>query len=210
MTGPTRGTVTLLFGDIEGSTRLLQRLGDDYAKLLDQYHAILGAAIDAHGGSQVDVAGDGVFAAFPTARSALAAAADAQRAIREHNWPEDAQVEVRMGIHTGEPLTADSRYVGMDVHRAARICAAAHGSQVLVSGAARHLIGDELPPGIGLRDLGEHRLKDLVHPERLYQLTASGVPAEFPPIRSLDTLPNNLPRQLSTFVGRDREIAELT
>ena len=202
------GTVSLLFTDIDGSTRLLEQLGDAYATLLSDHHRLMSDAIATHGGSQVDSAGDGLFISFPTAKAALLASIDAQRAIAGHRWPADAEVRVRMGLHTGEPLSAASGYVGIDVHRAARICAAGHGGQILVSDAARALIGTAVPDGVTFRDLGEHRLKDLATPIRLHQVLASGLPADFPPVRSLETLPNNLPHQLSSFVGRDQEIAD--
>lgn len=202
------GTVSLLFTDIAGSTRLLEQLGDAYATLLSDHNRLVSEAIAKHGGSHVDAAGDGLFMSFPTARAALLACIDAQRAIGSHQWPEGADVRVRMGLHTGEPMSAAAGYVGIDVHRAARICAAGHGGQVLVSEAAHALIGDALPDGVGFRDLGEHRLKDLAAPMRLYQVLAPGLAVDFPSIRSLDTLPNNLPHQLSSFVGRTKEIAD--
>jgi len=203
------GTVSLVFTDIDGSTRLLEQLGDGYATLLNDHHRIVGAAMEAHGGLRVDAAGDGLFFSVPTANGALAACIQAQRAVADHQWPEGVGVSVRMGLHTGEPLSAETGYVGIDVHRAARICAAGHGGQILVSASARSLIGTTLPDGVSLRDLGEHRLKDLVTPERLYQAVVPGLPADFPPVRSLETLPNNLPRQLSSFVGRVQEIADV-
>ena len=138
----------------------------------------------------------------------MAAAVEAQRALGEHTWPGGADVRVRMGIHSGEPLSAVAGYVGLDVHRAARICSAGHGGQILVSETARVLLGANQPPGVALQDLGEHRLRGLESPERLYQLIGPGLHTDFPPIRSLETLPNNLPRQLSSFVGRDHEILE--
>ena len=202
------GTVSLLFTDIDGSTRLLEQLGDAYATLLGDHHRLISEAITRHGGSQVDAAGDGLFVSFPTARAALLASIDAQRAIAGHGWPEGVDVRVRMGLHTGEPMSAASGYVGIDVHRAARICAAGHGGQILVSEAARALIGSAVPEGISFRDLGEHRLKDLAAPVRLYQVLAPELATDFPAVRSLDTLPNNLPHQLSTFVGRMQEIAD--
>ena len=205
--GPAR-TVTLVFTDIDGSTRLLEQLGDEYATLLSDHHRLVGEAMSAHGGERVDAAGDGLFFSFPTARGALMGCVDGQRAVSGHDWPSGAEVAVRMGMHTGEPLSATTGFVGMDVHRAARICAAGHGGQILVSASARGLIGTALPEGVSLRDLGEHRLKDLVTPERLYQAVVPGLPADFPPARSLETLPNNLPRQLSSFVGRVQEITE--
>ena len=203
------GTVSLVFTDIDGSTRLLEQLGDEYVTLLEDHHRIVGAAMEAHGGERVDAAGDGLFFSVPTASGALAACIQAQRAVADHQWPGGADVTVRMGLHTGEPVNAETGYVGIDVHRAARICAAGHGGQILVSASARSLIGPKLPDGVSLRDMGEHRLKDLVTPERLYQAVVPGLPGDFPPVRSLETLPNNLPRQLSTFVGRVQEIADV-
>jgi predicted ATPase/class 3 adenylate cyclase len=202
------GTVSLLFTDIDGSTRLLEQLGDAYATLLSDHHRLVSEAIAAHGGSHVDAAGDGLFVSFPTARAALLACIDAQRAIAKHQWPKGADVRVRMGLHTGEPLSAVAGYVGIDVHRAARICAAGHGGQILLSEAAHALIGTALPDEVSFRDLGEHRLKDLATPIRLYQVVGPELRSEFPPVRSLETLPNNLPHQLSSFVGRSQEIAD--
>ncbi len=202
------GIVTLVFTDIEGSTQLLQRLGDDYATVLAEHHRIVGAAADANGGSRVDAAGDGLFYSFSTARGGLAAAVAAQRELTAHAWPPEAEVRVRMGIHIGEPMSAATGYVGIDVHRAARICSAGHGGQILVSEAVHTLIGPGLPPGVTLADLGPHRLRGLDAPEHLYQVHGPGLATDFPPVRSLDTLPNNLPRQLSSFVGREGEVAE--
>jgi predicted ATPase/class 3 adenylate cyclase len=200
------GTVTLVFTDIEGSTRLLEQLGDRYAELIAQHHRIVDSAATRHGGSRVDSAGDGLFISFATARGALSAAIDAQRELAAASWPEGAEVRVRMGVHTGEPLSASTGYVGLDVHRAARICAAGHGGQILVSQAARSLLGSSIPDDAQLRDLGDHRLRGIESAERLFQVVAPGLRTEFPPVRSLDTLPNNLPRQLSSFVGREAEI----
>lgn len=203
------GTVTFLFADIEGSTVLLEQLGERYAGILADYRRLLRGAAKAHGGREVDTQGDALFAAFPRARDAVLAAVAAQRAITEHTWPEKVSVRVRMGLHTGEPLSAEAGYVGMAVHRAARICAAGHGGQVLLSETTRDLLLDDLPDAINLRDLGEHRLKDLPRPQRLFQLAAAGLPTDFPPLRSLEMLPNNLPRQFTSFVGREKEIAEV-
>jgi predicted ATPase/class 3 adenylate cyclase len=199
-------TVTLVFTDIAGSTLLLEQLADEYAALLRDHNQIVSGAAELHHGTRVDAAGDGLFFSFPTAKGALLACLDAQRALRAHNWPQGLEVQVRMGIHTGEPMGVETGYVGMDVHRAARISAAGHGGQILLSDAARSLIGSTLPEDVRLLDLGEHRLKDLASSEHLYQAVAPGLPSDFPPVRSLDTLPNNLPRQLSTFVGRTGEI----
>ena len=209
MTSLPTGTVTFLFTDIEGSTRLLHDLGDDYAPVLADHRRLLRAAFAEAGGQEVDTQGDAFFVVFPRARDATAAAIAAQRAILRHRWPNDARVRVRMGLHTGEPLSAEEGYVGIDVHRAARIAAAAWGGQVIVSQTTRELIADDLPGGLHLRSLGEHRLKDLTAPQRLYQIVADDLPAEFPAPRSLDTLPNNLPVQLTSLIGRDRELAEI-
>ena len=203
------GTVTLLFADVAGSTRLLSELGDAYGQLLADYRRITTEAAEAEGGTLIDTAGDGLFISFPTARGALNAALAAQRAFHGHAWPSGVQLEVRMGIHTGEPLADSTSLVGLDVHRAARICAAGHGGQILVSLTTRDLLGADTA-GAALRDLGEHRLKDLPHPERLYQVTGPDLPSEFPPLRSIDNWPNNLPRHLSTFVGRTDALAEVS
>ncbi len=204
----SKGTVSLVFTDIVGSTRLIRVLGDAYHQLLDDHHRLVMEAATRHGGERVDAAGDGLFLSFPTARGALLACVDAQRSLNAHSWPEDAEVRVRMGLHTGEPLRSESRLIGIDVHRAARISAAGHGGQILVSAAAHALLGSEIPGDVTMLDLGEHRLKDLPTPEHLYQVQADGLPDEFPPVRSLETLPNNLPRQLSTFIGRANELVD--
>jgi class 3 adenylate cyclase len=202
------GTVTLLFTDIEGSTRLLEELGDIYASLITDHHRLVDAAAASHGGSRVDAAGDGLFYSFATTRGALAAALEAQRALTAHDWPSGADVRVRMGVHVGEPMSAVTGYVGIDVHRAARICSAGHGGQILCSEVVRALVGSSLPEGVTLHDLGAHRLRGLTAPERLYQVMGDGLRGDFPPVRTLDTLPNNLPRQLSSFVGRHQEIVD--
>lgn len=199
------GTVTLVFTDIEGSTRLLRSLGDDYGRLLRAHRAILREAVARNGGVEFGTEGDACFLAFPAAAAALAAAAEAQAALSAADWPGGAAPRVRMGVHTGSPVVVDDDYVGIDVHRVARICSAAHGGQVLVSGATR----EAAEPGRGqaLRDLGHHRLKDLDRPEHLFQLVAAGLAEDFPPPRSLPT-PSNLPAIPTSFVGRDAELAE--
>ncbi len=181
------GTVTFLFTDIEGSTRLLQRLGDDYAAVLAAHASIVRGAVEARDGRIVDTQGDSFFAAFRRAKDAVLAAVDAQRALAGHTWPDHGEVRVRMSIHTGEPLVGDERYVGIGVHRAARIGSLAHGGQVLVSQSTRELIRDDPPPDVSLRDLGQHRLKDLDEPERIHQLVAPGLSTGFPPLRSTDS-----------------------
>jgi len=203
------GTVTFLFTDIEGSTSLLEHLGDRYAEVLASYRRLLRAAFRDARGQEVDTQGDGLFAAFPRATDALLAAVAAQRAIRAHRWPDERIAQrVRMGVHTGEPSRGETGYIGLDVHRAARICGAAHGGQILLSQTTQQLVADGLPEGASLRDLGEHRLKDLAHPQHLFQVVAAGLPADFPPPRSLDVLRNNLPSYLTSFIGREREMAE--
>ncbi len=203
------GTVTFLFTDIEGSTRLLQELGERYAELLAHYRRFVRSAVQERGGREVDTQGDALFAAFPRARDAVAAGVAAQRVIGAHAWPENLSLRVRMGLHTGESLRGETGYLGMDVHSAARICAAGHGGQILLSQTTRDLVADVLPDGLSLRDLGEHRLKDLAHPHRLFQVVVPDLPADFPPPKSLDVLPNNLPRQLTSFIGREKEMAEV-
>src|SRR5438445_504329 len=203
------GTVTFLFADSEGSTRLVQALGDAYAKVRSDHAVIIRRAIAAGGGVEVDTAGDSFFAAFPTPHGAVKAAVMAQRGLQSHEWPGGALVRVRMGVHTGEGVASGSHYVGMDVHRAARIGAAAHGGQVIVSAATRGLVEHSLPAETTLRDLGEHRLKDIPHLEHLFDLVVAGLPADYPPPRTLDARPNNLPAQLTSFIGREEQIAEI-
>ncbi len=203
------GTVTFLFTDIEESTRLLRQLGDRYADVLAEYRRLLRVVCHEQRGKEVDTQGDACFVAFLSARNALTAAVAAQRAINVHAWPEGVSLRVRMGIHTGEALAAETGYVGMDVHRAARICAAGHGGQILLSQTTRDIIEERPLEGLTLRDLGEHRLKDLGQAQRLYQVILPDLPADFPPLRSLDVRPNNLPIQLTSFIGREREIAEI-
>ena len=209
MAGLPTGTVTLLFTDIEGSTRLLQQLDNRYVDVLAAYRRLLRTAIQRGNGQEVDVQGDAFFIAFPRATDALVTAVDAQKAVASHPWPEGIQLRVRMGVHTGQPRTTKMGYVGLDVHRAARICAAGHGGQILLSQTTRDLIEHDLPRDISLRDLGEHRLKDLAQAQRLFQAIVADLPADFPPLKSLDVLPNNLPRQLSSFVGREKEMTEI-
>jgi predicted ATPase/class 3 adenylate cyclase len=205
-------TLTFLFTDIEGSTALLGRLGDDdYAQVLAGHHALIRSALAAHDGREVDTQGDAFFAVFSSPRGCVAAVLAMQQALAAHGWPGGERVRVRMGIHCGEAARTAAGLVGLEVHRAARVAAVAWGAQVLVSEAAAGLVRDGLPPGAALADLGSHRLKDLGRPERIFQLQAAGMPARFPPLRSLGNpaLPNNLPAQLSAFIGRDREVAEV-
>jgi len=191
------GTVTFLFTDIEGSSQLLGQLGDGYADVLAEHRRALRRAVAAHNGVEVDTQGDAFFVAFPDADEAVAAAHDAQRALA------GSPVRVRMGIHTGEPIVTAEGYVGLDVHRGARISAAGHGGQVLVSQTTRNL----LRPDIELRDLGEHRLKDLQQPEWLFQLLGPDLVPQFPPLRSVSN--TNLPAEASSLIGRTRELGDI-
>ena len=204
------GTVTMVFTDIEGSTRLLERLGGErYRALLDQHHVLVRDLVGRFGGYEVDTEGDAFFVAFGRAHDAVAAAAEIQRALGRTDWPEGHPLRVRMGIHTGEPLAAPPRYVGLDVHRAARIAAAAHGGQVVLSPVTAGLVGNERVEGVRLLDLGVHRLKDLSEPQRLFQLAGEGLEGRFPPLRTLERRQTNLPVQQTSFVGRERELAEV-
>ncbi|MFN2470887.1 MAG: PQQ-binding-like beta-propeller repeat protein [Gaiellaceae bacterium] len=183
MTHLPAGRVTFLFTDVEGSTRLLRALGDVYADVLRDHRRLLRATFARHGGVEVDTQGDSFFIAFSDASEAVAAAAEAQRALLEHAWPGETALRVRMGLHTGEPLVADGHYVGMDVHRAARIAAAAHGGQIVVSEGTAELVFGDGARTDEVRDLGAHRLKDLPESERIFQLVVHGLPSTFPPLR---------------------------
>jgi class 3 adenylate cyclase len=180
-----RGTVTFLFSDIEGSTDLLRQVGDDvFAAIRGDHRRLLRDAFAAQGGREIDTAGDGFFIAFESARSAVAAAVDAQLALARFTWPAGAAVRVRMGLHTAEPHLAEDGYVGIGVHRAARICDAAHGGQILASNATAGIIEDAEATGVELVDLGEHRLKGLTREQRLFQLSVLTLPAKFGPPRT--------------------------
>jgi predicted ATPase/class 3 adenylate cyclase len=203
MTELPTGTVTFLFTDIEGSTKLLDELGDAYAAALDGHRVILRKAFADHGGTEVDTQGDAFFVAFTRASDAVAAAANAQRELA------GGSIRVRMGIHTGEPLRTGEGYIGMDVHRAARIAAVGHGGQVLISQSARDLVEADLPADLALDNLGEHRLKDLSAPQQIFQLVSEGLEREFPPLATLETRPTNLPPQPTRLIGREQELAEV-
>ena len=201
-------TRAFLFSDIEGSTRLEQAVGTaTYAELRERHRALVRAAIAGHDGLEQGTEGDSFFVVFGTANQAIDAALDAQRALASEPWPEGATVRVRMGINAGAASLAGGSLVGLAINRAARIAGVAHGGQVLVSEAIRLLSGAALPDGASLVDLGRHRLKDLLEPEHLYQLLAPGIGDTFPPLATLDAHPNNLPTQLTSFVGRDDELA---
>lgn len=199
----------MLFSDIEGSTGLLSRLGPIYADALDGQRRILRQVWAEHGGVELGTEGDSFYVVFATAPDAVAAAVRAQRELARFDWPAGERVRVRIGIHTGNPTPHDGAYVGMDVHRAARIAGAAHGGQVVVSAATAELVAGALPAGARLRDLGSHQLKDIAQPERLFQAEVDGLVSEFAPLRTLGTS-SSLPRPATPLVGRDGELAELT
>jgi YVTN family beta-propeller protein len=178
------GAITFLFTDVEGSTRLVKQLRERYGDVLREHQRLLRAAFEAHGGHEVDTQGDSFFVAFSSAREALLAAVEGQRALSAHPWPDGVRIKVRIGLHTGQAIASGGRYTGLAVHRAARIGAAGHGGQILVSQATQTLLEDEEEDlEVSLRDLGEQRLKDLDRPVRLYQAAADGLPADFPPLR---------------------------
>jgi class 3 adenylate cyclase len=204
------GTITLLFTDMEGSTHLLQQVGEGYAALLEECRRLLRTAFGQWRGQEVDTQGDAFFVAFARASDAVCAAVAIQRALTAHSWPQDAVVQVRIGLHTGEPRRSAEGYVGLDVHHAARIMSAGHGGQILLSQATSVLVEQSLPGGVQLQDLGEHRLKDLRRPSRLFQLVVAGLPTAFPPLHTLDSHPNNLPIAPTPFIGREREVAALS
>jgi class 3 adenylate cyclase len=204
------GTVTFLFADVEGSTRLMRELGEAWGSALTDYRRILRETFEPAGGREVDRQGDGLFFVFGRARAAVAAAAEAQRRLDAHKWPDGTAIRVRMGLHTGEPGLEEEGYLGLDVVRAARICAAGHGGQVLLSTTTQALAAGEPIEGVGTIDLGEHRLKDMERPERIHQLVVAGLQTRFAPLRTetqqpSDPLPlggssQQLARQVDAYV----------
>jgi class 3 adenylate cyclase len=211
------GTLTFVFSDVEGSTRLLRRLKEGYGAVLTEHQRLLRQAFAAHGGHEVDTQGDSFFVAFPRPREAVLAAVEAQRAVAGHGWPGGAELRVRIGIHTGLAELAGDRYVGLAVHRAARICAAGHGGQVLVSQATTALLEDEEAElaDVELRDLGEQRLKDFERPVRLYQVVAPGLEGSSPPLRPADApepesaQPDRTPALRASTADRERTVTAL-
>jgi class 3 adenylate cyclase len=199
------GTISFLFTDIEQSTNLLQMLGpNQYRSALEYHRRLLRQAFTANHGYEVDTQGDAFFVAFARPQDAICAAADAQRALAAHDWPDGCEWKVRMGIHTCQATSTADGYVGIGVHRGARICAAGHGGQVVVSQTTRDLVEEEA--GMLLVDLGEHRLKDLSQPQRLFQATTPGLQEWFPPLRTMEGRPTNLPTQPTSLIGRDRDV----
>jgi predicted ATPase/class 3 adenylate cyclase len=202
------GTITMLFSDVEGSTALLSRLGDRYGEALSAQRAIQRAAFAEFGGHEMGTEGDSFFAVFSSAADAAWSCVAAQHNLAGHNWPGGITLRVRMGLHSGEPARHEDGYIGMDVHRAARIAAAAHGGQVVASDVARLLAAPHLPANVSFRDLGFHRLKDIEAPEHVFQLTDAGLPERFPPLRSLGAA-TSFPAPMTPLVGRDDELAAL-
>ncbi len=204
------GTVTFLFTDVEGSTRLLHELGEHYSDTLDAHSKIIASRVGAAGGLVVNTEGDAFFCVFSNAVDGVTAAVDIQRDLFDYVWPTRGEFRVRIGIHTGEGTLGARDYVGVDVHRAARISAAGHGGQILVSAETFALVGRRLSGGVSMRDLGEHRLKDLPQAEHLYQIMISGLDDDFPALKSESKRPHNLPVTLNTFVGRSQELLKIS
>jgi class 3 adenylate cyclase len=200
------GTVTFLFTDIEGSTQLLQRLGDRYGDVVRDHRRLVRDAFGAHGGTEVDTQGDAFFYSFARARDAVAGAVAAQEALAGHRWPDDEAVRVRMGLHTGEPTVGEEGYLGLDVVRAARICSAGHGGQILMSETTRALLGNDAPDGTEIVDLGRQNLKDVQH-ERIYQLSLGDAPQDFPALKTYphDDSPDELARRIERRVHQSIE-----
>ena len=204
------GTVTFLFSDIEGSTARWERDHEAMERALARHDALMRTALEARGAYVFKTIGDAFCAVFATVPNAIAAALDAQRVLAKEDFSAVDGIRARMALHTGRSAERDGDYFGPTVNRVARLLAISHGGQVLLSGACAELLQGEPPPQCSLRDLGAHRLKDLAQPERVYQLIAPDLTVDFPPLRSLDHLSNNLPAQLTSFVGREDEVAEIT
>ncbi len=212
------GLVTFLFTDIEGSSRLWDEQPAAMRTVLAHHDALVREAIEAHGGHVFKTIGDAFCAAFSSATAAVAAAATAQAGLQGEEWsawpesdgsPEMPRLKVRMALHAGEAQLRDGDYFGPPLNRASRLLAAAHGGQVIISSALEEVLANQLPRGVQLLDLGEHRLRDLARPARVYQMVADGLAGDFPPLRTLASHPNNLPIQLTSFIGREREAADV-
>ena len=209
MTELPSGTVTFLFTDLEGSTRLWEEHPDAMHGALARHDELVREAIEAHGGHVVKTTGDGFHAAFATARDALDAAVAAQLALTAEPWASTGRLRARMGVHTGEAQRREGDYYGTALNRAARIMSAGHGDQIVLSRATEELVGEALPGGCALIDLGEHRLRDLGRPEALFQLAHPDLRRDFAPLRSLDAFPGNLPLQVSSFIGREEDVSRV-
>src|SRR5215211_5946779 len=209
MPSPPTGTVTFLFTDIEGSTKMWERSPQAMQTALARHDELLGAVIEECGGYAFKRLGDAFCCAFPTAPDSLEAALEGQRTLLSSDWEQTEPLRVRMALHVGAAEERDGDYFGPPLNRVARLLSAAHGGQTLISLATQELVRDQLPEGTDLRDLGERRLKDLFRPERIFQLIAPGLPSEFPPLRTLEARPNNLPMQPTPLVGREREAGEV-
>src|SRR5215204_7692020 len=203
------GTVAFLFTDVEGSTRAWQAHGPAMGRAIARHDDLMRAAITAHRGHVFKTVGDAFCAVFPTVPDAVATAIDAQRNIAETTWEEVEPIRVRMAVHVGAAEERDDDYFGPAVNRVARLLSAGHGGQVLLSLPAAELAHDALSPGVVLRDLGEHRLKDLERAERIFQVVAPDLPADFPALATLDARPNNLPLQSTPFIGRGAQVASV-
>jgi len=214
MTALPGGTVTFLFTDIEGSTRLLQELGDEYGGIVDAHRRIMRERMSAHGATEIDTQGDAFFFSFTRARDAAEAAVDAQRALAAHEWPQRKPVRVRMGLHTGEPQIGEHGYLGIDVVRAARICSAGHGGQILLSETTRALLGNALPDGAAMIDLGQQNLKDIQH-ERIFELALEDQPRDPRPLKTepaatesrADQIAKSFEQRIESYVERQLEQA---
>jgi len=208
------GTVTFLFTDIEGSTQLLQQLGDEYGAVVDAHRRIMRECMGARGGTEIDTQGDAFFFSFTRARDAAEAAVDAQRALAAQEWPQGNEVRVRMGLHTGEPQVGEHGYLGIDVVRAARICSAGHGGQILLSETTRALLGNTLPDGASMVDLGQQNLKDIQH-ERIFELALEDQPHESRPLKTepaavesrADQIAKSFEQRIQSYVERQLEHA---
>jgi class 3 adenylate cyclase len=195
------GTVTFLFSDIAGSTRLLEQLGDRYAELLGEHRRILRERLGEANGREIDTQGDAFFFSFERAKDSVSGAVAAQRALAAHHWPDGLEVKTRMGLHTGEPSVGEEGYVGLDVVRAARICSAGHGGQILLSETTRALVGNNVPEGVEIRDLGQANLKDVQH-ERIFELALADQRTDFPPLKAApaETAADDLAAQIERKV----------
>ncbi len=215
MVQPPAGTVTFLFTDIEGSTKLWQQHPDTMTEALNRHHSLLNRSIVAHGGYVFQIIGDAFCAAFSNANDGLEAAIEAQCSLATEKWGETGAIRVRMALHTGRAevqvgdYTSGEYVSGLTLSRAARLLSAGHGGQILLSLATAELVRDHLPKETTLRDLGARRLKDLIHPEQIFQVVVAGLQSDFAPLKTLDVHPHNLPVQLTSFIGREREIGEI-